>query len=167
MGRLTALSKSDGGVRGIVAVDIVRRLVAQTISQQLFPPLSVQPAHRAGCECVAHILQGLTEIDGVVAFDLISRRAMLQGLRGVDDAVLPFARLFYGQQSQYFWENDSGEVHIVLQGGRARRRKDAVVVLPRSTCHSRRCVPQFSPWRSKPGRVGHIHDLWRNPDPSR
>ena len=40
---------------------------------------------------------------------------MLEGLRGVDDAVLPFARLFYGQQSQYFWENDS-EVHIVLQG---------------------------------------------------
>ena len=46
---------------------------------------------------MAHVLQGLTEldpeatvtsIDAVGAFDLISRRAMLEGLRGVDDAVL-------------------------------------------------------------------------------
>ena len=37
MGRLTALSESDGGVRGIVAGDVVRRLVARTISQQLAP----------------------------------------------------------------------------------------------------------------------------------
>ena len=52
---------------------------------------------------MAHVLQGLTEldpeatvtsIDGVGAFDLISRRAMLEGLRGVDDAGLPFVRLF-------------------------------------------------------------------------
>ena len=41
-------------------------------------------ATRAGCECVAHALQGITElnpratvtsIDGISAFDLISRRA--------------------------------------------------------------------------------------------
>ena len=35
MGRLTALRKADGGVRGIVAGDVVRRLVARTMSQQL------------------------------------------------------------------------------------------------------------------------------------
>ena len=37
LGRMTALSKPDGGVRGIVAGDVVRRLVAWTISQQLAP----------------------------------------------------------------------------------------------------------------------------------
>lgn len=33
LGRLTALSKPEGGVRGIVAGDLFRRLVARTISQ--------------------------------------------------------------------------------------------------------------------------------------
>ena len=37
LGRLTALTKPDGGVRGIVAGDVVRRLVARTMSQQLGP----------------------------------------------------------------------------------------------------------------------------------
>ena len=32
-GRMTALSKDDGGVRGIVTGDVVRRLVARTIAQ--------------------------------------------------------------------------------------------------------------------------------------
>ena len=70
MGRLTALSKPDGGVRGIVAGDVVRRLVARTMSQQLRPaveratsPCQYAMTTRAGCECVAHVLQGLTEID--------------------------------------------------------------------------------------------------------
>ena len=34
MGRMTALQKHDGGVRGIVVGDVVRRLVARTIAQQ-------------------------------------------------------------------------------------------------------------------------------------
>ena len=40
MGRLTALSKPDGEVRGIVAGDVVRHLVARTMSQQLIEPCS-------------------------------------------------------------------------------------------------------------------------------
>ena len=61
---------------------------------------------RAGCECVAHALQALSEsdpeativsIDGVSAFDLISRGAMMEGLRQVNDAALPFVRMFYGR----------------------------------------------------------------------
>ena len=44
LGRLTALSKPDGGVRGIIAGDVVRRLVARTMSQQLSPAVErVQP----------------------------------------------------------------------------------------------------------------------------
>ena len=62
------------------------------------------------CECVAHIAQAMTDldptttllsVDGIGAFDLISREAMLQGLMEVDggDAALPFVRQFYGSPS--------------------------------------------------------------------
>ena len=37
-GRMTALQKPAGGVRGIVAGDVVRRFVARTITQQLEKP---------------------------------------------------------------------------------------------------------------------------------
>ena len=68
MGRFTALSEPVGGVRGIVAGDVVRRLVARTMSQQLSPaveratsPFQYAMTTRAGCECVAHALQGLRD----------------------------------------------------------------------------------------------------------
>ena len=35
LGRMTALSKPDGGVRGIVVGDILRRLVSRTIAKQI------------------------------------------------------------------------------------------------------------------------------------
>ena len=67
-GRLTALAKPDGGVRGIVAGDVIRRLLAQTMSQQLSKAAGCNNSApmcptRAGCECVAHALQGLVELD--------------------------------------------------------------------------------------------------------
>ena len=117
MGRLTALSKPDGGVRGIVVGDVLRRLVARTMSQQTSPaveratsPYQYALTTRAGCECVAHALQGLTEmdpevtvtsIDGLGAFDMTSRGAMLQGLMRVSGAAVPFTRMFYGRSSEY------------------------------------------------------------------
>ena len=72
---------------------------------------------RAGSECVAHTLRTLSElneattilsVDGVGAFDLISRSAMMQGLVDMPDGVkvLPFVRMFYGTPS-----------HPVLVGG--------------------------------------------------
>ena len=139
--------------------------------------------------CVAHVLQGLTEldpeatvtsIDGVGAFDLFSRRAMLEGVRGVDKQVLPFATLIYGQQSQHFWENDSGEVHIVFQG-EGSEQEDAMMPLLFSLSSmppSKMCPAVWSLANtcslscdiyvvSKLGRVGRIHDLlaaalWRH-----
>ena len=35
LGRMTALQKPNGGVRGIVAGDVLRRLVAKTVAQQM------------------------------------------------------------------------------------------------------------------------------------
>ena len=64
---------------------------------------------KAGCETVAHILQVLTDadpdatvvsVDGIGAFDLISRNAMMQGVRRIDEGR----------------EDDVGEVHIIPQG---------------------------------------------------
>ena len=69
-GRMTALSKDDGGVRGIVIGYVVRLLVARTIAQQLGPAVKAATARhqyafstRAGCECVAHAIQAFVRIE--------------------------------------------------------------------------------------------------------
>ena len=85
--------------------------VVQIVKMATFPH-QYALSTRAGCECIAHALQGLTEmdpratvtsIDGVSAFDLISRGAMMKGLLQVEggDTVLPFVRMFHGAPSQY------------------------------------------------------------------
>ena len=58
---LTALQKPNGGVRGIVAGDIVRRLVSRTVSQQMMEkvqvataPFQFAMATKNSCECIAH-----------------------------------------------------------------------------------------------------------------
>ena len=134
LGRMTALRKENGGVRGIVAREVVRRVTAKTIAQQLGPAVKAATAPyqyalstRAGCECIAHALQAVTEleqeatvttIDGISAYDSISRRAMLLGLDRVAGGrqALPFVRLFYSEPSAYLWEDASGTVHTVHQG---------------------------------------------------
>ena len=133
LGRLTALQKADGGIRGIVAGDIIRRLVARTMSQQLMEavqvatsPFQYAMSTKSGCESIAHALQGLTEmdpratvmsIDGISAYDLISRQAMMQGLRDVPggSSALPFVSMFYGTESRYLWEDSDGGVHSIVQ----------------------------------------------------
>ena len=102
LGCLTALSKPDRGVRVIVVGDILRRMVARTLAKQISKkveeataPFEYTLSTKAGCECVAHILQSLTDLSPEVtftsidggAYDLISRNAMLEGLfrmSGVD-----------------------------------------------------------------------------------
>ena len=44
LGKMTALQKPKGGVRGIVSGDIIHRLVARTISQQFFSAVQVATA---------------------------------------------------------------------------------------------------------------------------
>ena len=134
VGRMTASRKPDGGVRGIVAGDVIRRLVVRTIAQQLertveaaTAPYQYALSTRSGCECIAHSLQGLCEmdhtctvlsIDGIGAFDQISRAAMLDGLLNVAGVgqVLPFVLMFHGAPSAYLWEDDAGVIHTIRQG---------------------------------------------------
>ena len=130
LGRMTALQKSNGGVRGIVAGDVVRSLGQWHNSSPLRwsrqQPLTSMPCP-PGTECVAHALQALTEldleativsIDGVGAYDSISRKAMLEALIELPggSAALPFVRVFLGQPSRYLWEDESGMVHTICQG---------------------------------------------------
>ena len=78
IGRRTALQKLSGGVRGIVVEDVPRRVVSRTIAQQLSETVEAATASfqfalitKAGCECVVHAVQVLTEQHpGVEAFDL-------------------------------------------------------------------------------------------------
>ena len=133
MGRMTALRKTNGGVRGIVVGDVLRRLVARTMAQQLGPQVEAATAlhqyalsTRAGSECVAHLIQGLCElnpnstvmsIDGISAYDQISRAAMLDGLyTHCGGEAIPFVRMFYGLPSTYLWEDAEGVEHSILQG---------------------------------------------------
>ena len=57
-------------------------------------------------------------IDRVVAYDSISRKAMLEALIAMPGGseALPFVRSFYGQPSRYLWEGECGEVHLIDQG---------------------------------------------------
>ena len=95
MGRMTALQKPSGGVRGIVVGDIFRRVVSRAVAQQIAKqveqataPFQYALSTRCGTECVGHAIQGLTDldpeatvlsVDGIGAFDLVSREAMMQG----------------------------------------------------------------------------------------
>ena len=56
-------------------------------------------------------------LDGVGAFDLISRKSMLEALMEMESGsqVLPFVRMFHGSHSTYLWE-EAGVVHTVEQG---------------------------------------------------
>ena len=131
LGRLTALAKPDGGVREIVVGDTVRRLVARTMAKQVAnkaekatAPFQYALSTRAGCECVVQALTDqdvnatVVTIDGVGAYDLISRNAMLEGLLRMEggDQILPFARLFCGTPSTYLWEDEMGNTQEIPQG---------------------------------------------------
>ena len=114
--------------------DILRRLVARTIARQIAKkveaataPFQYALSTKAGCECVAHVLQSLTDlspevtvtsIDGVGAYDLISRNAMLEGLLRMEggDQILPFVRMFYSGPSTYLWGGGMGVTQHIAQG---------------------------------------------------
>ena len=109
VGRLTALAKPDGGVRWIVVGDIIRRSVVRTIAKQFAKeaeaataPFQYALSTEAGCECVANIVQVLTDqdasatvvtVDGCVRSDLQERsvgRPLEKGRRRSDP---PFCTL--------------------------------------------------------------------------
>ena len=134
LGRLVALRKPDGGVRGLIMGDTFRRLVARTLAQQFAPafetaclPYQYALSTRAGAEALARTLRLATEtdpratllsVDGVGAYDHVSRQAMLTALatHPTTAALLPLARSFYGAPSEYVWYDQSLTPHTIAQG---------------------------------------------------
>ena len=55
--------------------------------------------------------------DGIGAFDVVSRRAMLEGLQTVEggDSAMPFVLQFFGSASSDLWEDQEGVVHTIVQ----------------------------------------------------
>ena len=118
MGRLTALSKPGGRVRGIVTGATFRRVVARAMAMQFSKrfeeaaaPYQFALSTRAGADAVAHALRALSEqnpdvvilsLDGIGAYDHVKRAAMLRKL-GTEalHSLLPYVRMTYARQSCY------------------------------------------------------------------
>ena len=133
IGRLVAAQKPSGGVRGLVVSDFLRRLASRTLAQQFADhfdaacrPYQYALLTRSGAEALVHTLQVLTEIsptatvlsvDGVGAYDHLSRQAMLEALRDVPGAcrLLPYVRMWYGSPSTCVWHDSVGQPRRVLQ----------------------------------------------------
>ena len=121
-------------MRALVLGDVFRRLVARTLAQQFgaafrtaCAPFQYALSTRAGSEAVVRAVQTAIEadrrttvlsIDGMGAYDHISRASMLEALRthAPLTGLLPFASLFYGQASRYTYYDEAGVGHEVLQG---------------------------------------------------
>ena len=76
---------------------------------------------------IAHVVQVMTHhypsctvlsINGVGAFDLVSRRAMMTAVHSMDqgEKLIPFLLQFYGHTSTHLWEDEEGTVHEIQQG---------------------------------------------------
>ena len=87
-------------------------------------PFQYAMSTKAGCECVVHILQTITDQDSqatvlsIDGIDLISRSAMLEGLLKMDrgDEIFPFVRCFYCSPPTDLWEDEMGMSHEIAQG---------------------------------------------------
>ena len=88
--RLTALTKPDGGVRGIATGSSLRRLVARILARQFMgafekecAPFQYALSTKAGTDCVGHLLRASTVGDPTStvlsfgAYDHVLRSAML------------------------------------------------------------------------------------------
>ena len=126
---MTALSKRDGGVRGIATGTSFRRLVAKSPARQFSKeveracaPFQFALSTRAGIDCVGHVMRALTDanptatvlsVDGIGAYDHVFRGAMLSKLLSEPalHGFLPFVRAMYSEPSHYTWRDDSGKIY--------------------------------------------------------
>ena len=141
VGRMTTLHKLSGGVRTIVVGVFVPTIGFQNdLPTVAYCPFQYALTNRSGGECVAQAVQALTaddrsntilSVDGVGAFDFVSRGAMMSGFlrMGGGGAVLPFVRQFYGRPSIYLCDNENGQVHEIVQGEGGKQGDPLILAL--------------------------------------
>ena len=130
---MTAISKRDGGVRGIATGTALRRLVSKTLARQFGAEVEKVCASfqfalstRAGTDCVGHAIWAITDanpratvlsIDGIGAYDHVLRSAMLTKLAEVPQlhGLIPFVRSVYASPTTYAWEDE--EVFVAREQG--------------------------------------------------
>ena len=129
LSRLTALRKTNGGVRGIATGDVFRRLVSRALARafsgeldEATRPFQFALQTRAGTDSLAAMLRAAIEfdpratvvsLDGRSVYDTISRATRLAKLRDTIPSLLPFTRAMYARTSTYLWWDDKGRVHDI------------------------------------------------------
>ena len=60
----------------------------------------------------------IVSVDGVGAYDFVSRTALLSGLMDMEegDKLLPCVRLFFSDPSTFLWDDEAGDTHEIRQG---------------------------------------------------
>ena len=153
------------------------RIIAQQASEdvdQATEPFQFALSTRAACECVSHVVQTLLEIDenttllsvdGVGAFDLISRKAMIEGLLDMPngDQFLLFVRLC-GSPSIFSWEDEMGTVNQLRpprRGVRTRRSVNAPPLLSWTTSRSVAFLDDVHVATGSPATTVDAHNILR------
>ena len=109
--------------------DVFRRLVSRTLAQQAATafqescaPFLYALSTRADAEALVRGTElsaraTVVSVDGIGAYDHVSRAAMFEGLRRDNRlaGLTPCVRQFYGQESSYLFYGASGRAHGVLQ----------------------------------------------------
>ena len=144
LGRMTALQKANGKVRGIVVGNTIRRLVCRTVARQFADELQSATAPfqfalqtRAGTDALGHALRTISElfpesvitsIDGIGAFDHVQRAAMFRELLEVPalHALVPLVRMFYARTSRFLW-TDAENVTWPIEQGEGGEQGDALM----------------------------------------
>ena len=161
MGRMTALQKKAGGVPQQIRVPV----------EVATAPFQFALSTRAGG--MAYALQTMTDanphatilsVDGISAYDSISRVAMLRGLQQMEggDALLPFV---HGSPSTYVWETTKGVVHEITQGeGGEQGRPHASIVFTWTT----QCVEAIQArLRLDEKLMAFLDDIYAKSNPNR
>ena len=127
LGRLIALKKPGGGVRGIVVGDVLRRLVGRTMAKQVTKeveaatsPFQYALSTRSGCECVAHVLQTLTELGHMTSFP--GRQCSMDCSQLNGESNFSILSGVFTVHHLFFWEDEVGTNHRILQGEGGRTR---------------------------------------------
>ena len=129
---MVALQKPAGGVHALVMGDVPPSCFTHNSSTNGRPvargcaPSQYALSTRAGAEALTCVLRFATEshhsttvvgVDGVGAYDHISRSCIFDGLRELRalEPLIPFVRMFYGADGEYLFYDEAGHVHTVLQ----------------------------------------------------